>query len=133
MEHIERIVWNDEPLACIVRAALILDKTTFLTPPDARQQVGYLTYPKGATVPRHLHKAMKRSIVGTSEMIIVKKGRCTIDIYNNDRELVASRELLPGDMMLMLGGGHGYRMLEDTVLFEVKQGPYMGEDEKERF
>ena len=47
--------------------------------------------------------------------------------------LVATRELLPGDIMLMVGGGHGFRMLEDTVLLEVKQGPYTGLDEKERF
>ena len=35
--------------------------------------------------------------------------------------------------MLMVGGGHGFQMLEDTVLIEVKQGPYTGLDEKERF
>jgi hypothetical protein len=35
--------------------------------------------------------------------------------------------------MLMVAGGHGFRMLEDTVILEVKQGPYTGEDEKERF
>jgi hypothetical protein len=64
---------------------------------------------------------------------MVKKGRCLIDIYNNDRELVATRELYPGDLMLMVGGGHGFRMLEDTVFLEVKQGPYTGEEEKERF
>ena len=35
--------------------------------------------------------------------------------------------------MLMISGGHGFRMLEDTVLFEVKQGPYTGLDEKKWF
>ena len=35
--------------------------------------------------------------------------------------------------MLMIDGGHGFRMLEDTVFLEVKQGPYTGVDEKERF
>jgi hypothetical protein len=47
--------------------------------------------------------------------------------------LVAPRELNVGDVMLMVGGGHGFRMLEDTVLLEIKQGPYTGENEKERF
>jgi hypothetical protein len=35
--------------------------------------------------------------------------------------------------MLMLAGGHGFRLLEDTTFVEVKQGPYTGLEEKERF
>ena len=66
-------------------------------------------------------------------MLIIKKGRCQIDIYNNERELVVTRELAEGDIMLMVSGGHGFRLLEDTILLEVKQGPYTGLEEKERF
>jgi hypothetical protein len=47
--------------------------------------------------------------------------------------LVAPRELNVGDVMLVVGGGHGFCMLEDTVFLEIEQGPYTGEDEKERF
>ena len=71
--------------------------------------------------------------MGTSEVLIVRRGRCEMDIYNNERELVATRQLRQGDIMLMVDGGHGFRMLEDTVFLEVKQGPYTGVDEKERF
>jgi hypothetical protein len=63
----------------------------------------------------------------------VRRGRCEIDIYNNERELVATRQLHQGDIMLMVDGGHGFRMIEDTVFLEVKQGPYTGLEEKERF
>ena len=35
--------------------------------------------------------------------------------------------------MLMVGGGHGFRIVEDTVFLEIKQGPYQGQEEKERF
>jgi len=80
-----------------------------------------------------VHKRLERRLVGTSEVLIVRKGRCLMDVYNDDRALVATRELATGDIMLMVGGGHGFRMLEDTVLLEVKQGPYIGVDEKERF
>ncbi len=38
-----------------------------------------------------------------------------------------------GDILVLVSGGHGFRMLEDTVLMEVKQGPYTGLKEKERF
>ncbi len=84
-------------------------------------------------MPRHIHKVLPRQLMGTSEVLIVKEGRCLADIYDNDRNLVVTRELCTGDIMLMIDGGHGLRMLEDTVFLEVKQGPYTGVDEKERF
>ena len=62
-----------------------------------------------------------------------RSGRCPIAIYDDAQHLIATRELRVGDVVLMVGGGHGFRMLEDTVLREVKQGPYTGLDEKERF
>jgi hypothetical protein len=129
----EEIYYNDIALAYIIRSSFIPEITTFLTPPEFKQQVGYIVYPAGGEVARHVHRNLKRQLVGTSEVLIIKKGRCLIDIYNDDRELVATRELHPGDLMLMVGGGHGFRMLEDTVFLEIKQGPYTGLEEKERF
>ena len=70
---------------------------------------------------------------GTSEVLVVKKGRCQVDIYNNLKEPVATRELRQGDILLLVDGGHGFRMLEDTIFVEIKQGPYTGLEEKERF
>lgn len=133
MELIEKITWQDIPLAYIIRGELIPTKTTFLTPPEFKQQVGFVVYPAGGEIQRHVHRPLERHLIGTSEVLIVRKGRCEIDIYTDDRKLVATRELRKGDIMLMVGGGHGFRMLEDTVLLEVKQGPYTGIDEKERF
>jgi hypothetical protein len=120
-------------LAYIIRSSFNPEATTFLTPTEFKQQVGYIVYPAGGEVARHVHLNLERKLVGTSEVLIVKKGRCLIDIYNDDRELIATRELHPGDLMLMVGGGHGLRMLEDTVFLEIKQGPYIGLEEKERF
>jgi hypothetical protein len=132
-ELVERICWDETCLAYIIRASFLPDKTTFLTPPDYKQQVGYIVYPAGGAIERHVHRPLERHLVGTSEVLVVRKGRCEIDIYNDERELVATRELREGDIMLMVGGGHGFRMMEDTVFLEVKQGPYVGLDEKERF
>ena len=133
MEFVEHICSNGKSLAYIIRAEIDPKQTTFLTPPDLKQQVGFVVYPAGGEVKRHVHLALQRHLIGTSEVIIVRKGRCEIDIYSEERTLVASRELHPGDIMLMTGGGHGFRMTEDTVLLEVKQGPYTGIDEKEHF
>ena len=133
MEHVEHITWKGKPLAFIIHVEMNLEKTTFLTPPEFNLQVGFVVYPATGEIARHLHRPLERRILGTTEVLVVKKGRCKIDIYNDDRELVATRELRAGDILLMVGGGHGFRMLEDTVLLEIKQGPYTGLDEKERF
>ena len=133
MGPVEQIIWKDKPLAYIIRAEMAPGKTIFLTPSELNLQVGFVVYPAGGEVARHLHRPLERHIVGTSELLVVKEGRCQMDIYDDDRRLVATRELRKGDIMLMVGGGHGFRMLEDTVLLEVKQGPYTGLDEKERF
>ena len=133
MEHIEHIASNGEPLAYIIRTDMNPNKTMFLTPAYLNLQVGFVVYPQGGEIARHVHLPLERHIVGTSEVLVVKKGRCEIDLYNDDRELVATRELWEGDVILMVGGGHGFRMTEDTVFLEIKQGPYTGLDEKERF
>jgi mannose-6-phosphate isomerase-like protein (cupin superfamily) len=130
LEWIER---DGRPLAYIIRASMMPDTTTFLTPNEFKQQVGFVVYPKGGEIARHVHRPLQRSLVGTSEVLVVRKGRAEIDIYDDDRTLVATRELGEGDVMLMIGGGHGFRMIEDTVFLEIKQGPYTGVDEKERF
>jgi len=130
---IEHIMFNGQPLCYIVRAQLPSEKTEFLTPPEANLQVGYIVHPAGYEIPRHVHQPIKRNIVGTCEVLIVRKGRCEVDIYNGERQHIATRELCEGDIIIIVAGGHGFRMLEDTVLLEIKQGPYPGPEEKEQF
>ncbi len=135
MQTVERIELNGTPLAYIVRSEADADKTTFVTPATFNFQVGFIVYTAGGEIGRHVHRPLERHIRGTSEVLVVRRGRCLLDIYGNDQELelVATRELRAGDVLLLVGGGHGFRMLEDTVFLEIKQGPYTGIEEKERF
>jgi quercetin dioxygenase-like cupin family protein len=133
MDLAERIEADGRVLAYIVRAGTRPAATSFVTPAEHVQQVGFVVYPAGGEIPRHSHVPLERRIVGTPEVLVVREGRCEIDIYGEAHDHVATRELEAGDVMIMVAGGHGFRMLEDTVLLEVKQGPYPGEREKERF
>jgi hypothetical protein len=130
---VEIIRWGDQPLTYIIRAGDLPAETTFVTPPEFKQQVGFVVYRQGGEIAPHVHRPLERHLVGTSEVLVLRSGRCLLDVYNDDHGLVATRELQAGDTMLMVGGGHGFRMLEDTVFLEVKQGPYTGMEEKERF
>jgi quercetin dioxygenase-like cupin family protein len=130
---VEVVSSHGKPLAYVIRAGFSPSETTFPTPPQLNLQVGFVVYPQGGEVPRHSHRPVERNLVGTAEVIVVREGRCALDVYDDEGTFVATRELATGDVMLMVGGGHGFRMLEPTVLLEVKQGPYIGADEKERF
>jgi len=133
MTSVETIAAEGVVLCHIVRSDQIPEVTTFSTPPEAVLQVGHIVYPRGHEIPRHEHRPVERQITGTGEVLLVRSGRCELDVYDGQRRLVTTRELLVGDIVIMAGGGHGLRMVEDTVLLEVKQGPYAGADEKVRF
>ena len=130
---VEIISADGHPLTYIIRGGQLPDRTTFLTPPEFKQQVGFVAYPAGSEIPRHVHLPLERHLVGTAEVLIVRRGRCLLDVYDDNRNLVTTRELAVGDIALLVAGGHGFRILEDTLFLEVKQGPYLGLEEKERF
>lgn len=128
----EPITWEGCILAYVIRGTVTQEKTVFPTPPELELQVGFVVYQAGGVIPPHRHAPIIRSINRTLEVIVVRKGRCEVDIYNDDREVIATRELSTGDLVIIVTGGHGFRMMEDTILLEVKQGPYFGLDEKEQ-
>ena len=133
IEPVEIISDSDGPVAYLINRKWQPKKTKFLTPDDFGQQMGMIVYGKGESVQPHMHLPITRQVQGTTECVMVKKGSCFLDIYNKSKELLDSRVMVEGDIVLLLGGAHGFRMMEDTILFEVKQGPYEGEADKQRF
>jgi hypothetical protein len=130
---IEWVRSGDEILALIVRRASAPARTTFLTPDEFTQQAGFVVYPKGGSVVPHEHLPIPRQITGTQEALLIWRGRVRANLFDSARRPVAQPVLEQGDVILLVSGGHGFTMLEDTILFEIKQGPYTGLAEKERF
>jgi hypothetical protein len=130
---VEWILLGDRPLAVIISREFEPMATQFITPPQGVQQVGFVKYPQGGTIARHFHTPLERHLVGTPETLLVRSGKVEVSLYDDEQALVARRILEVGDVLVLLGGGHGFEMLEDTVLLEVKQGPYTGLVEKARF
>lgn len=128
----EPITWEGCVLAYVIRGAMAPERTVFPTPPELELQVGFVVYQAGGVIPPHRHVPITRSIERTCEVIVVRKGRCEVDIYNDDRQVIATRELSTGDLIMIVSGGHGFRVLEDMILLEIKQGPYFGLGEKEQ-
>jgi hypothetical protein len=134
MTDIVSIRHGDELLAIIIPAAYHADGIQFFTPGTFSQQLGYMSHPAGYEILPHDHNPVPRTVEWTQEVLFVRSGKVRMDIYApGSRVYLESRKLLPGDIVLLAHGGHGFVMLEPSEMIEVKQGPYAAEQDKERF
>ena len=128
---IEEIKVDGSIAAIIVRSGFNPDGIQFVTPYDFSQQLGYMRRPAGYVIQPHVHIQVDRKASFTQEVLLVRKGRVRVDFYRDDESYVESREITTGDVILLSTGGHGFEMIEESEMIEVKQGPYM--DDKRRF
>jgi len=131
--QIETIVDGLEPIALILKADFEASGVHFFTPDNFSQQLAYMSHPKDKIISPHTHNLVSRQVLYTQEVLIVRKGSIEVSLYTSKRVFLTSRVLGPGDLILLCGGGHSFRMLEDTSMIEIKQGPYPGENDKTRF
>lgn len=106
---------------------------SFFTPPDFPQQLAFMTRKKGEIIEAHSHNAITREISLTQEVLIVRKGELKVNFYDSKRRYLKSRILKGGDVILLAALGHGFEVIKPTEMIEVKQGPYLGKDDKTRF
>ena len=130
---IEHIKDGEIDLALIVRHNYRSEGIEFFTPNSYSQQIGYMNRPAGYVIQPHVHNPITREVQYTNEVLIVRSGRVQVDFYSEQKAYLFSRELDEGDIILLIRGGHGFKMLEATELVEVKQGPYAGDLDKTRF
>lgn len=131
---IERIEHQGRALAIILRAEYQPASIEFLTSDQESLQLGVMQRPKGYVIQPHVHKPVRRTVDYTYEVLFIARGRVEVTFFSDARELVTRRELRQGDCVMLMTGGHGFRMLEDCKMIEAKQGPYAGTDfDKFRF
>lgn len=133
MGHIEEIKKKDKMLAMIIRNDYICDGVDFITSNEYSQQVAYMHHPTGKVIDAHIHNLVHRNVVLTQEVLFIKKGKLRVDFYDDYEDYLESRILNAGDVILLVSGGHGFQILEEVEMIEVKQGPYSGEADKKRF
>lgn len=105
----------------------------FFTPGDLSQQLAYMRHPAGKEIPPHVHNPVPREVHYTQEVLFIKRGKLRVDFYDDNRAFLESRILESGDTILLADGGHGFEVLEELEMIEVKQGPYAGDQDKTRF
>ena len=130
---IKKIYDGDNLLAIIVLNKFDEAGIHFFTPDDFSQQLAYMKHPKGKTIIPHVHNRVPRQVEYTQEVLFIKSGKIRVDFYDMEQKYIESHVLSQHDVILLIKGGHGFEILEDLEMFEIKQGPYVGESDKTRF
>jgi len=130
---IQKHIYENKLLSIIIRRNFQKDGIEFFTPDDFSQQLAYMKRQKNYVIPPHVHNAVLREVHFTQEVLFIKSGKVRVDFYDDEKNYIKSVILEAGDVILLAAGGHGFEMLEDSEIIEVKQGPYAGEMDKVRF
>ncbi|MCQ4088807.1 hypothetical protein [Saccharibacillus sp. JS10] len=130
---IENIEANGILYAIVIRSHYHKEGITFVTPNELSQQLAYMHHPKGKVIDAHVHNAVPRQVVYTQEVLLIRKGKLRVDFYDEQQFYFESHILNEGDTILLIRGGHGFEVLEEIEMIEVKQGPHIGEKDKTRF
>jgi hypothetical protein len=130
---LEEIFKDNIKLGLIIRSNYNQQGISFFTDDTDSQQLGYMNRPEDYVIPPHRHNLVSREVHYTQEVLFIKSGKVRVDFYSTDQEYTTSRMLNQGDVILLADGGHGFKMLEQSEIIEVKQGPYCGEMDKVRF
>lgn len=133
MSELQMIRKKDKLLAIVIKNNYHCEGIDFLTPNEYSQQLAYMHHPAGKVVDAHVHNLVHRNVVLTQEVLFIKKGKMRVDFYDDYKDYLESRILEAGDVILLTSGGHGFKMLEEVEMIEVKQGPYSGDMDKTRF
>lgn len=130
---IEVIKNLDTTLAIIIRNSFKEKGIHFVTSNDESQQLAYMNHQKGKIIQPHVHNPVQRDVHYTKEVLFIKKGKLRVDFYNEYQHYLESKIIEAGEVILLSEGGHGFEVLEEIEMYEVKQGPYAGDQDKTRF
>lgn len=133
MDSVEHCRFDGQLYAIIVRASFRQPGITFFSSPELSQQLAFMSHPEGKSIAPHRHNKVTREVHFTQEVLLIQKGKLQVDFYTEAERYLESRVLGPGDIILLCSGAHGFHVLEPLEMFEIKQGPYAGENDKTRF
>lgn len=130
---VENIDHEGTTIAIIISNKYNEDGIHFFTRSDFSQQLGYMKHPSGKVIEPHVHNAVTREVYYTNEVLFIRNGKLRVDFYDTQQRYLKSRLLEAGDVILLISCGHGFEVIEEVEMFEVKQGPFAGDMDKTKF
>jgi len=121
---IKEIKYKGKIIAIIYRKKEKETSINFLTDETNNFQIASLNHKKGHIIPAHIHKPIKRNIIGTDEMLYVEEGKMKVLFYSKDKKKIGEEILEKGDLVNLIHEYHGFEFLKKSRIIYVKQGPY---------
>ena len=100
-------------------------KTMPVNAPDGPLQLMTMNRQKGDIAPAHRHVPQARVTKTLQECLIVIRGKIRYDLYDEAGKVFKEVFMQEGEAMLILGVGHAVHFLEDSLVYELKNGPYI--------
>lgn len=134
----EKIFSKKEPwllLHIIHRLTDIDSERNDIAPAEQFLQLSSLKLQAGKTFKPHKHiikDGPSRTLAQESWVVIKGKVKCIF--YDIDDTVIAEPVLNAGDCSMTFNGGHNYEILEDdSIIYEYKTGPYLGQEKDKQF
>jgi len=89
---------------------------------DALQFGPQMEFKAGEEIKPHFHKYQ------TKEHLTILSGKVICSIYDEHGLRLATFPLSQGDDIFLEYGGHGFEIVEDTIMRELKTGPFRKDD-----
>jgi cupin fold WbuC family metalloprotein len=133
-ENLQKITDHDDNLiALVIDINDSKESKNFYTDESNDIQFGVFNLHENEVIEKHFHPEQERSIKTTSEVLIILEGTVMASLFDKKLEFLKEITLRSGFVLITFNGGHGLKVLEDTKLLEVKQGPYNDQTDKIRF
>mgnify|MGYP001298262602 CR=1 FL=1 len=131
---IENINYKKKLYALIVRKEFRKKKgINFFTSKEHTQQFGYMKHKKDYLIMPHKHNIRLTKILTTTEVIILYKGILRVDFYNEKKNYIFSKIIKKNQIILLMHGGHGFKVIKPVEMLEFKQGPFSLKKDKVKF
>ena len=133
MSNILKIEDEETLIAIVISNSIQPEQTQFYTETNAILQIGHIIINPKKPIERHFHNPIERQIVGTTEVLILKKGRVQVSLFNKNLVEIKNIILEPGDLIYLIAGGHAFKAIEPSIFIEVKNGPFVESYDKVYF
>jgi len=130
---LEYVRHKNATVAIILRKEFSKEGACFFTTNEDTFQFGVLQYEKDKNIQAHKHIRIKREIDVVCEVLFIQTGKVEVTFYDGSDKKITSVILNAGDTILMKDYGHGFKLLENSKIIEVKQGPYLGKDKDKEY
>jgi cupin fold WbuC family metalloprotein len=131
---LEKILHKKKLFALIVRKSFRkMNGINFFTDKKDTQQFGFIKHKKNHIIKPHQHKKRLTKISITTEVIIILKGCLRVDFYDMKKRYLFSKKIYANEIIMLVNGSHGFKVIKNVEMIEVKQGPYNITKDKIKF